>query len=136
MGCGSAKLKELELTTSTLQAEIDGLRAKQKEADAETAKHNAQENKAKTEHEDAGYLTYLLHAAEEVSSGVHAMNAMEMLSAKVMSLFVCHRQQQTLSARTMAVSLHSYHGQREEIQDEQYAKPQGFEVRPAHEFRS
>ena len=53
MGCGSAKLKELELTTSTLQAEIDGLRAKQKEADAETAKHNAQENKAKTEHEDA-----------------------------------------------------------------------------------
>ena len=41
------------MTTSTLQAEIDGLRAKQKEADAETAKHNAQENKAKTEHEDA-----------------------------------------------------------------------------------
>ena len=82
----------------------------------------------KTEHEDAGYLTYLLHAAEEVSSGVHAVEAMEVLSVKVMSLFKCHRQRNTLSARTMAVSLHSYHGKRDEVQGTQYSKPLGFEV--------
>ena len=83
----------------------------------------------KTEHADKGYLEYLTHAAEEVSSGVHAMEAMEALSAKVMSLFTCHHQRHTLSARTMAVSLHSYHGQRANVQDERYAKPKGFEVR-------
>ena len=30
MGCGSSKLKELQLTTTTTQAEIDGLKAREK----------------------------------------------------------------------------------------------------------
>ena len=67
--------------------------------------------------------------AEEVSSGIHAIEAMEVLSAKVMSLFTCHHQQRTLSARTMAVPQHSYQSQRAGVQDVRYTKPKGFEVR-------
>ena len=83
----------------------------------------------KAEHADKDYMAYLLDATEEVSSGVHAVEAMEMLSAKVMSLFKCHRQQNSLSAKMMAVSLHSYHGKQAEVQDAEYSKPHGFEVR-------
>ena len=52
-----------------------------------------------------------------------------MLSVKVMSLFKCHRQQHTLSAKALTISLHSYHGKRAEVQDAQYSRPRGFEVR-------
>ena len=44
----------------------------------------------KAEHADNGYLAYLLDSTEEVSAGMHAMEAMEMRSVKVMSLFKCH----------------------------------------------
>ena len=66
---------------------------------------------------------------EEVSAGVYAMAAMEVLSVKIMSMFKCHRQRDTISAATVAVSLHSYHGMRDDICDDKYAKPKGFEVR-------
>ena len=57
------------------------------------------------------------------------MQAMEVLSVKVMSMFKCHRQRDTISAATVAVSLHSYHGVRDDVCEERYAKPAGFEVR-------
>ena len=82
----------------------------------------------RSEHVNKGYLQYLTESVEEVSAGVYAMAAMEVLSMKIMSMFKCHRQRNTISAATVAVPLHSYHGMRDEICDDRYAKPKGFEV--------
>ena len=56
----------------------------------------------KAEQADKGYLNYMQQSEEEVSAGV------------------------------MSISLHSYHGLREAVCDEQYSKPPGFEVRHLH----
>ena len=83
----------------------------------------------RSEHINKGYLQYLTESMEEVSAGVYAMQAMEVLSVKIMSMFKCHRQRNTISAATVAVSLHSYHGVRDNICEDRCAKPAGFEVR-------
>ena len=107
-----------------------------------------------SESEDKGYLAYLEKAADEVSSGVYAMEAMRGISAKVMSLSTYTASQHTMEVavhatalqsyhgqhadkayqRTMqvavnATSLHTCHGQRAVICDDKYKEPPGFEVR-------
>lgn len=51
MGCGSSKLKELQTTTAARQSEIETLRASIATFELETAKHNEEERKAKSEKE-------------------------------------------------------------------------------------
>lgn len=51
MGCGSSKLKELQATTAARQSEIETLRASIATFELETAKHNEEERKAKSEKE-------------------------------------------------------------------------------------
>ena len=83
----------------------------------------------RSESEDKGYLAYLEQAADEVSSGVYAMEAMKVINTKVMSLFTYHTAQHTMGAAVNMTSLHSYHGQREVVCDATYKEPPGFEVR-------
>ena len=67
-----------------------------------------------SESEDKGYLAYLEKAADEVSSGVYAMEAMRVISAKVMSLFTYTASQHTMEVVVHATALQSYHGQHED----------------------
>ena len=61
----------------------------------------------RSESEDKGYLAYLENAADEVSSGVYAMEAIKVISTKVMSLFTYQAFQHTMGAAVNMASLHS-----------------------------
>ena len=50
----------------------------------------------RSEHVNKGYLQYLTESVDEVSARAYAMEAMEVLSVKIMSMFKCHRQRNTV----------------------------------------
>ena len=83
----------------------------------------------KAEHENKGYLAYLLDATEEVSSGVHAVEACNRDAHRQGDVSVQMSSTAQHSECKDAGCLSAFLGKRDEGQDAQYSKPRGFKVR-------